>query len=256
MDVTKNHTLKTEEIILKKPFNGLFQLEMATISKIEKSIKENGYDEKFPVIVWKGENVCIDGHQRLYALHLLNKKTVPVVYADFKDEKEAVEYAIRIQRDRRNITDADIVKRVLLLDERKEHGAADGFRGNQYTSGNGSSEPLPNSTAETTAKKAGTSATKVKKVRAIKDHAPAEILEAVESGQMSINQGYQETQKTIKQEVKNAKREPSDISKFEKYFNAFLEQLIREKNNGWISVTREFASECTGRLSAITSDET
>lgn len=68
-----------------------------------------------------------------------------------------------LQRDRRNITDADIVKRVLLLDERKDVGA------NQYSNEAGSSEPSskqPERSAETTAKKAGTSATKVKKVRA------------------------------------------------------------------------------------------
>jgi ParB family chromosome partitioning protein len=240
--------IKIDEIIRRKPFDGLFQLEIETVSRIEKSIKENGYDEKFPVIVWKGENVCIDGHQRLYALHLLNKKTVPVVYAEFKDEKEAVEYAIRIQRDRRNITDAEIVKRVLLLDERKEVGA------NRYSNVGGSSEPptkQPEPSAETTAKKAGTSATKVKKIRTIKDHAPSEIMEAVESGQMSINEGYRETQKTRKTEVGHEKRESGDIIKFEKSFNAFLEQLIRARNNGWVSIDREYAAECTKRLSNI-----
>jgi len=62
----------------------------------------------------------------------------------------------RIQRDRRNITDADIARRIELLDEVNPIGT------NQHTKEEGSVEPAskePERSAETTAKKAGTSAT-------------------------------------------------------------------------------------------------
>lgn len=81
-----------------------------------------------------------------------------------------IKYAIASQRDRRNITDADIARCVMVVDRRKSHGAELGGRGNQYTGGKASGDALPKS-ASHTAHIAGTSTTKVEKVRRVVDHA-------------------------------------------------------------------------------------
>ena len=146
-----------------EPFKGLFQLEVTTIFRIEESIIKNGYDSKFPILVWRrnNENICIDGHQRLQAIKTLKLKDVPVSYVEFETEKEAIEYAIRIQRDRRNLSDADFAKRILLLDEVKERGGD--HKSEDYEKSKSSVEPFEKieDTATTTARKAGTSGGRV-----------------------------------------------------------------------------------------------
>jgi hypothetical protein len=251
-------TMETASIIQREPFLGLFPLNIGTIASIEDSIESNGYDEGAPITVWKGENVCIDGHQRLKALETLRAKTVPVVLIDFKSEKDAMKHAIRMQRDRRNMTDIDLLSLVERVDERKAHGASDGFRGNQHSGGKGPDEPLPESperTAEITAKVAGTSPTKVKKIRNILDNATPEILSKVRSGEMSISQASNVTTKMKKQpkiqkketENEQCTTEPDDAGDSElrtnvqESFDQFYSDIValkgfakNEKNRGLV----------------------
>ena len=96
---------------------------------------------------------------------------IPVRYHDFADENEALFYAIASQRKRRNITDADLMRCIEMVDERKSHGAEPGGRGNQWADGKTSGEVLPERTAEITATIVGTSRTKVEAARTIIDAA-------------------------------------------------------------------------------------
>ena len=41
---------------------------------------------------------------------------VPVIRQEFKDEKEALEYAIHNQRDRRNLSDAELLRCIEAID--------------------------------------------------------------------------------------------------------------------------------------------
>ncbi len=52
---------------------------------------------------WEGqkEPVCIDGHTRLQAAKNLGIEEVPVFVHEFDTEEEAVEKAIKLQRNRR-----------------------------------------------------------------------------------------------------------------------------------------------------------
>lgn len=262
------------EIKTVEPFNGLFQLEATTIFRIEESIRKNGYDSKFPILVWRrnNENICIDGHQRLQAIKTLKLKNVPVSYVEFETEKEAIEYAIRIQRDRRNLSDADFAKRILLLDEVKERGAKEGFRGNQHIEVKSSTEPITKieDSATTTAKKAGTSASKVKKVRTIKKKKP-ELLKKIESGEMSINKAYNEIKEVTSECGSNIEetggeisidrsetQKPNRISKkelrteeFDRIFNELCGCIVKEKLNGWSTTSREYVKGCAARIKQL-----
>ena|GEM_PF-6077577 len=94
---------------------------------------------------------------------------MPVYYHEFADEDEALRYAIANQRDRRNLTDTDLLRLIEAVDNREKRG---GDRGNQYAGGNPSREGLPpKGTAEQTAKIVGTSRSKVEKARVILDEA-------------------------------------------------------------------------------------
>jgi hypothetical protein len=121
------------DIVRRKPFDGLFPMYTKTICAIEANMSKHGYDQNFPLLIWRGENVCVDGNQRLYVANFLRIKEVPVIFMDFESEQAALEYALHVQRDRRNITDADIFTTARAIDDRMTKSEA-GSRGGKQTS--------------------------------------------------------------------------------------------------------------------------
>ena len=91
---------------------------------------------------------------------------MPVAWKSFASEDAAVAYAIHCQRDRRNLTGADILRWVGELDKRKSHGGD--RRSEQAQEIKASSEVMKKS-ADRTAETIGTSRAKVEKARAILD---------------------------------------------------------------------------------------
>lgn len=179
--------MKTTDIQKVEPFNTIFPIDNKVLSAVCMDMQRNGYDAAQPVIVWKGKSILIDGHTRLEAARLVGIEDVPVVERDFSDEDEAVRYAIHLQRDRRNLTDADIVRLVSELDKRRQKGERTDLASSEAKS--------TGKSAEDTAKVIGTSRSKVEKVRTIKAKATPEVKAAVESGDMTVNAAYQTTRK-------------------------------------------------------------
>ena len=174
------------------PFKDLFPVREAELDRVVESMKADGYDSAHPIILWAGHNVTvIDGHTRLAAAKKLLFAQIPVIHKEFKDEAEALEYAIKSQRNRRNLTDADLLRCVTELDKRMKEGRPGKTATNLAVNGRSS---------ENTAKLLGTSRGKVEKIRTINDHASDEVKEAVKSGKLSVNKAYNETQDTRKQE--------------------------------------------------------
>ena len=68
---------------------------------LEQSIQAEGCLD--PLLVWKDRGVVLDGHTRR-DLCIEHKKQVKVREIELPDEKAAVEYILRIQRQRRNLT--------------------------------------------------------------------------------------------------------------------------------------------------------
>ena len=174
------------------PFKDLFPVREAELDRVVESMKADGYDSAHPIILWAGHNVTVvDGHTRLAAAKKLLFAQIPVIHKEFKDEAEALEYAIKSQRNRRNLTDADLLRCVTELDKRMKEGRPGKTATNLAVNGRSS---------ENTAKLLGTSRGKVEKIRTINDHASDEVKEAVKSGKLSVNKAYNETQDTRKQE--------------------------------------------------------
>ena len=87
------------------PFKDLFQVRPTDLANVEADMKANGYDSAHPIIIWAGHNMTvIDGHTRLTAAKKLMFPQIPAIIKTFKDEAEALEYAIKTQRNRRNLT--------------------------------------------------------------------------------------------------------------------------------------------------------
>lgn len=214
---------------IREPFKSLFPKQPSVVSAIREHMSQFGYDMAHPLILgagpWTSEPVLIDGHTRLMIADELGVTYVPDIEKYFETEDDAIEYAIHNQRNRRNLTTAEIVNCVAILDERKKPE----FRGNQYTSGQAQNCAPPKTdtqptfdvaesvaavvnaipkgkSAEQTANLLGISTRKVEQVRTIlAPETPAEIKQAVMSGEKSINRAYEE--------VKLAKKQTDDIKK-------------------------------------------
>ena len=186
--------MKIVDIKTRSPFEGLFPLREGVVEAIGKDMEKNGYDESLPIVLWKEGQVVVDGHMRLRAARKANLEEIPVIKRSFKDEEEALDYAIHSQRDRRNLTDAQILRVVEWLDERKKRGRPEKFTSSEVNLGRSS---------QITAQKIGTSATKVEKVRTILGHADEKTKEAVKSGKMTIQEGYRKTQESRQPEKKS-----------------------------------------------------
>ncbi len=161
--------LKTAE-----PFCSLFPIRPTVLSEIIEDMNKNGYDACQPIVVWN--MTVVDGHTRLRAAVAAGIKMVPVICRRFADEDEALEYAIKTQRNRRNLTDWELFQCLQKLDFKKK-------RGRNAASAGKSSIAV--------AAALGISAKKVEKLRAISDYGTDEVKNALRRGEYTVNGAYE-----------------------------------------------------------------
>ena len=152
-----------------------------------------------PLIVWPqddGSDLLIDGHNRwkIVAKHGgLPFKTTPM---EFKDRDEVALWIINNQLGKRNLPLYDKVKledkkKGILAAQakvKKASGKADLTK--KSWEGTDRQRHRENETDYKIAKAAGTSEDTVRKVRAIEKSGDKEVIEAVRSGEISINQAH------------------------------------------------------------------
>lgn len=173
-----------------EPFEGLFPIDAATLTAVADHMEKHGYDPAQPLVIWYERDVLLDGHTRLAAARQLKFTRVPVVKKGFRTENQAVEYAIHCQRDRRNLSDADLLRWIQEVDKRKKQGERTDL-----------AQPCAKSSksSEQTAAVVGTSARKVEQARTVIDQADEETKAKVASGELSINKAYNETRAAQRQ---------------------------------------------------------
>lgn len=187
---------------MKDPFKSLFPAQPGLKQAVLDDLDRRGYDPAFPIVVW--DNVVIDGHTRLIAARERKMVQVAVVRKAFDSVREALEYAVHCQRDRRNLTNEGLEKAIAAIDAefREEASTHRGRRTDLSTSGPKEPEVQSQRSAEQIGKALGVSGTTVKRVRAIlADETPEEIKEKVRSGEVSITKGA---------EMARAARRPPD----------------------------------------------
>jgi ParB family chromosome partitioning protein len=165
----------------RSPFKELFPINPSTLRAIEESIRGNGYDKSQPLHIWKEKGVLLDGHTRLLASLNNSLKEIPVYEHSFSTEEDALEYAIGLQKNRRNLTDAEMLSCLSQLDQLKKSGRK---------SASNRAETKGKS-AEKTAEILGTSRSKVEKMRSISKHASEEVIDSVKNGKQTINSAYE-----------------------------------------------------------------
>jgi hypothetical protein len=196
-------TRKPEDIKTHPLFEGLFTINGELLAKIEQNMREENYDDSQPIILatWEGqeEPVCIDGHTRLKAAINGGIREIAVYPYEFETEEDAFEYAIRLQSNRRNLTDGDLLHCVERLHQQRS-------RGGDRRSEEAKSMPKScgkkggrSAAANQTAEMLNISSRKVEQALTVIKHGSPETKDAVLKNEMSINRAYQRTRKELKQ---------------------------------------------------------
>ena len=167
------------------PFKDLFAIKPAVLAAMTEDMKKHGFDMVHPIVVWGGHNgVVVDGHTRLQAAKDAGVLNVPLVIKEFATEEDALQYAISSQRNRRNLTDAELINCLSQLDKIKVAGRK------KLASTEADSK---GKSAEKTAELLGISRAKVERLRAVNAHGTDEIKKAVANGEISARKAYEET---------------------------------------------------------------
>ncbi len=203
-----------KEIRIHSTFDALFPKRPLVLDALKTHVQSHGFDAAFPLILaygpWTDHDLLLDGHCRRQVCEELGIETVPVVRRHFETEDEAFEYMIHVQKDRRNLTDAEILNCVATLDARKDPC----FYGNQHVPGRAQRCAMPPSgkSAEKTAEVLGISVRKVEQVRTVLTHADEEMKQAIRLGEKSVNKAYKEIQVQRKEKGENLKGTVMDTS--------------------------------------------
>jgi ParB family chromosome partitioning protein len=171
-----------DQIIKAEPFASLFTIKPEVLEAIKADMQANGFDPSKPVNVWKkpdGTRVLIDGYTRFKAAETLGLLHVTVYEKTFASEAAALAYAIHTQKDRRNLSDAELLRLIELVD-RPQTGFNTPVAAIEATDGK------PHKTADITADAIGTSRAKVERARAVL--ADPDEAAAVLSGTKTIHQ--------------------------------------------------------------------
>src|SRR5208337_1625716 len=181
--------INIDDLLLEEPFKSLFPIREEVKEAIKVHMQEHGYDESKPIDVWRRAtqdgfvHVLVDGFTRIRAAKEIGRLTVTAYLHSFASLEEARDYAIHTQRDRRNLSDAEIMSVLNVIDAKMT-----GFkRSLPLASSDASAEPSTK-TAERTAREIGTSTRKIEKARKVSSD--PEVAAAVKKGELSINKGY------------------------------------------------------------------
>ena len=178
------------------------------LAALEADLLKNGCYS--PIIV-NEDMVIIDGHNRQ---RLCEEHGIPYKMAvfSFEDLLEAKRWAIENQRGRRNLEKWELGKIALKLrpdieaKARANQAAAGGDKSGEGALLTTLSEALPPvSTRKELAESVGIGEVTMGKVMQIDEHAPSAVKEALDSGDLSVNQGYNITRQV--QELPEEERE-------------------------------------------------
>ena len=232
----KNDLINISELNVQDPFASIFPIGNDTLESIKQDMDKNGFDQVFPIIVWDKKNIVVDGHTRFAAAKEVGLEEVPVLFKDFDNEDDAILYSFHVQRNRRNMSDDDILRCLELLDT--IHAVSQKEK----------SLDTPKLTRKETnvirAKELGISPHKVDKARKVMEHGTDEIRGSVNAGKKSINKAFQEVQE-IRRESGEIKGKPTtglgSAAKYTQTLGRFLKELTRIREDDWKDVSQEKA---------------
>lgn len=159
------------------------------LENLEQSLLTDGFHDWEPLLVWREEQILIDGHQRY---RICQKHHIPfkIVERTFPDRDAAIFAALEVQLARRNLSIYDRGVLALRYKDRISREARERQR-----CGRGGVLLLMNSpkaidTRAEVASIAGVSPDTISKIERIERDAPVEIKKQLKSGEISIHAAY------------------------------------------------------------------
>jgi len=157
--------------------------------QLENNLKDDGCRDA--LIVW--DNTIIDGHNR-YEICTQNKIPYATREMDFEDRQEAITWIIKNQFGRRNLPSVDRVRLALKLkdviaEKAKKHQEG-GQGGKLLFQEVGKAKVEPIHTDKELGKIAGVSHETIRRYELIQKEGTDEVKKGVDSGEMSINKGF------------------------------------------------------------------
>lgn len=185
MRLVKPDKLKTDPDLA-----GLFPIGEQDLAAIVGSMRERGYDPAEPIVVWEGEGVIVDGHTRFAAAQRAGLEKIAIDERGFEDKRAALEYAIRRQRDRRNLTKAQMTafttRSIEALDRVLPRGGD-----HKSDESKGSREQIdPQDSAAETADQVGVSRATVVRARAVMASADEQAKSDLREGRTTVAAAY------------------------------------------------------------------
>jgi ParB family chromosome partitioning protein len=210
MDPPAARWVGLDDVHVTEPFCSLFPSRKSVDDDIEQSMRSTGYDPAFPMVVWEGRDIVVDGNTKYRGAKAAGLTSVAVVYRHFDSEDDALAYAVKCQRARRNLTDEDYVHLVQALD-RRSLGRGGGDRRSADAS---KAQRCANDrkSADVTAEALGIAPRRVEQIRTLIDHAAPEVMAAVKCGDMTVNRAYGITQKSRRAAAQKPQSAPEDAA--------------------------------------------
>lgn len=200
--------MNPNEARLHEVLSTLFPTKDDVVERITQSMTDEGYDVSQPVVLghWADSDgwYLVDGHMRVKAAIQVGISNIPAIETMFRDFDEALDYAISRQRDRRNLTSAELLFCLEAVDQRREQGG-DRRSGDFKTSNEGMKHGR-SASAKSTGELLGISRAQVERLRTVKDHGDNDVKEALKNGTLSINGAYEETQQRRRERGEIPKR--------------------------------------------------
>lgn len=180
------------------------QLSDDEYTELENSLLKDGFKGS-PIIVW--HDIIIDGHNRY---EICKKHSIPyeVKELEFDSKEEVIQWMIRAQLGRRNLTPLQRIKlvetyRPVYEKQAKENKSANG--GNKKSESEKSTTPIkPKEKIDVRAKlasDAGVSTNTYSKGKKILDSNNTELIRQVENGEKTINKAFNEIKEAEKVDV-------------------------------------------------------
>ncbi|MDR1389531.1 MAG: ParB N-terminal domain-containing protein [Treponema sp.] len=163
--------MRIEDVIIDSEIARIFKMSDETREEIARNIVKKGFDKSQPLVLWKDKNIILDGHTRLAAAKEAGLLEIPVVEKEFEDRGDAILYTFERQVFRRNLTPAEIIQAVQMMD------------GDRARKGEGK-------TADHLADRLGVSAAHIYQTKNILKKASDEDIEAVKNGTKSTKEVY------------------------------------------------------------------
>jgi len=176
-----------DDLTIEPQLSNLFEIRDTTLKAITANMRVSQFDESQPIVVWetKEDLIVVDGHTRLRAARNCSLDFIAIYRHRFSGLDAALEYAISNQRDRRNWTDAELLRCIEAVDRRKRRGPV--------KKDSVSSDTKLGDSRDETALIVGTSVGQINRARAVLSDPAAK--QAVLSGKQSLNQASREAAK-------------------------------------------------------------